>query len=111
MHLLAAYAVAERNLVLEDQDTHSALGQTFRKRRASEPTADRDHIVNFSHASFRAMSHANGLPTHAMNRRTIMMLPDVGVSRSDTTNSQQTIWRSSSWHGSEFWLRTNESAP
>jgi hypothetical protein len=53
MHLLAAHAVAERDLALKDQDTHSVLGQPFRQRSASEPTTDRDHIVSFSHASFR----------------------------------------------------------
>jgi len=53
MHLLAAHAVAERDLALKDQDTHSVLGQPFRQRSASEPTTDRYHIVSFSHASFR----------------------------------------------------------
>jgi hypothetical protein len=53
MHLLAAHAVAERNLALKDQDTHSVLGQPFRKCSAGEPTSDHDHIVSFGHASFR----------------------------------------------------------
>lgn len=53
MHLLAAHAVAERDLALKDQDTHSVLGQPFRKRSASEPTTNGDHIVSFSHAGFR----------------------------------------------------------
>jgi hypothetical protein len=71
MHLLAAHAVAERDLALKDQDTHSVLGQSFRKCSASEPTTDRDHIVSFSHASFR-----NDDAT-AINTRTatIMILP------------------------------------
>jgi hypothetical protein len=53
MHLPAAHAVAERDLALKDQDTHSVLGQPFRKCSAGEPTTDRDHIVSFGHASFR----------------------------------------------------------
>jgi hypothetical protein len=53
MHLLAAHAIAECDLALKDEDTHSVLGQPFRNRSTGEPTTDRDHIVSFGHASFR----------------------------------------------------------
>jgi hypothetical protein len=75
MHLLAAHAVAERDLALKDQDTHSVLGQPFRKRSASEPTTDRDHIVSFSHASFRN-DDATLTGHQYTNCRIIMILPD-----------------------------------
>src|SRR5580700_6777981 len=71
MHLLAAHAVAERNLALEDQDAHSVLGKPLRKRSAGEPATDRDHIVSFGHASFRnddatptGTNKRNELPRH-----------------------------------------------
>ena len=51
MHLLAAHAVAERDLALEDEDAHSVLGQPFCKRGTGEAAADRDHIVSFSHGA------------------------------------------------------------
>jgi hypothetical protein len=64
MHLLAAHAVAERNLAFKHQDSHSVLGQPLRKRSTSEPTTDRDHIISFSHGSLRnddARQQANTL--------------------------------------------------
>lgn len=53
MRQLAAHAVAERDLALKDQDTHSVFGQPFRKCSPGQPTTNRDHIVRFGHASFR----------------------------------------------------------
>ena len=49
---------------LKHQDSHSVLGQTFRKRSAGEPTTDRDHVISFSHGSLRnddARQQANTL--------------------------------------------------
>ena len=51
--LLAAHAVAERDFAFENEDAHSVFGQSLRKRRAGEPTTDRDHVVSFCHAGFR----------------------------------------------------------
>ena len=60
MHLLAAHAVAVRDLALEDKDAHSVFGEPLRERGTGQAAADRDHVVSLSHADFqgRAAPHA-----------------------------------------------------
>ncbi len=61
--------------------------QTFRRNETAKTRSALARIC-IAHAIW-----SNGSSTRSSN---------VGVSRPDTTNSRQTIWRSSSWHRSEF---------
>src|ERR1700722_16366256 len=90
MHLLAAHTVPERDLALEDQDAHSVLGQPFRKRSASEPTTDRDHIVSFGHASFR---NDDATPTDTNKRNELPRHNDPTTSHAGRGQIVTTLFR------------------